>query len=114
MSSTEEETTMTFESGGRKVGPMPLSALGKVGEQLAMFEGRSYPDVEIKLTGGLAGNTLDALPEITGQRIGEPFTLVVSGEIVAKKHQLKRDKEGAETRVLVVTLKVDDMREYRS
>lgn len=112
MSTTESDMTVEFETGGQKSGPFPMSALSRVGEQLAMFEGRSYPDIEIKLTGGINGNTLDVLPEVTGERIGGTFTLVVSGEIVAKKHQLKRDKEGEEIRVLVVTLKVDDMREW--
>lgn len=106
--STTEETTMTITTpDGGTTGPIPMERLTR---QLAMFEGRSYPDVEIKLTGGIEGDTLSLLPEVTGERIGEPFTLVVSGEVISKLHKLKRDSEGDEVRVLVVTLKVDAMR----
>ena len=104
--SATEETTMTLTAGGKTSEPVPLSALTG---QLAMFEGASYHDVEIKLTGGVDGSTLELLPEVTGQRVGDTFEIVVSGEIVSKTHKIKRDAEGFPSRVLVVSLKVDNV-----
>ena len=105
--SATEETTVSMTAGGITTKPVPLSTFTG---QLAMFEGSSYPDVEIKVSGGLDGTTLDLLPEVTGQRVGDPFEIVISGEIIAKTHKIKRDADGFASRVLVVSLKVDNMR----
>jgi hypothetical protein len=76
-------------------------------KQLKLFEGKRYPNVDVKLAGGVAGDAEFVIPEITGLKVGEAFRLVVSGYIAAKKHALSYDKEDEEVRTLVVTLKVD-------
>ena len=89
-------------------------ARGKAGKQLPLFEGKRYPDVELRLAGGMTGDAEFLLPDVTGRRIGEAFHLVVHGMIVSKKHALTFDKDGEEKRTLVVTLKVDDVDEPSS
>lgn len=75
--------------------------------QLAIFEGREYPDAEVKLAGGITGSSETLLPEVTGLRIGDTFELTVRGEVIGKSYKLKRDAEGIETRVMTIALKVD-------
>lgn len=80
-------------------------------KQLPLFEGKRYPDVTIAMLGGMSGDAEFLLPDVTGLKIGEKFSLVVRGVVVSKKHALSFDKEGDEKRTLVVTLKVDDVDE---
>lgn len=86
----------------------PVKTVSVPAKQLPLFEGKRYPSVDLKMAGGMAGEAEFLLPDVTGQRIGEAFHLVVHG-VVAKKHALSFDKDGEEIRTLVVTLKVDSI-----
>ena len=88
---------------------VPMADLERVGKQLPLFEGARWPDASIALTGGMSGEAEFLLPDLLKQKIGSTFAIVVHGIVVSKKHQLKTDKDGEQTRQLVVTLKVDNI-----
>lgn len=85
------------------------SQLVKPGKQLTLFEGKRYPDVDVRLAGGIKGDAdLDGLlSTLASGKIGSTFTLTVHGYVAAKKHALTFDADDGEVHTLVVTLKVD-------
>lgn len=87
----------------------PTETPPRVGKQLALFEGKRYPNVDLRMAGGVVGDAEYLMPDLTGQKIGSAFTLTVHGVVTAKKHALTFDKDGEEVRTLVVTLKVDSI-----
>lgn len=87
-------------------------------EQLRIhkFEGHEWPVVRLAF-GGKYERDLSFQPsaasliveKLSRTRIGEPFSLFVTGEVDGKAHNIKRDKESGmiSERVLIVKLAID-------
>lgn len=87
-------------------------------EQLKIhkFEGHEWPVVRLAFGGryesdlSWAATAQTAIVEkLSRTRIGEPFSLFVTGEVDGKAHNIKRDKESGliSERILVVKLAID-------
>lgn len=117
---TDTETTMDIKlADGRSTGPMPLGALEKAAHQLSLpqFEGSEWPVVRLAFGGkyehdldlSAEGDQREFVEALSRMRIGESFRMVVTGELTAKTHQIKRDAESGlvSERVLIVKLAID-------
>jgi hypothetical protein len=111
---TQDDGMTMSVNGGPAV---PITALEEIARQrevsgqLSLFEGRRYPDAVVQLAGGVKGFTID-LSDLTEINVGDAFHIEAHGVVAAKKHAVKYDEDGAETRTLTVTLKADSVRAW--
>lgn len=119
MNDPSETTMQVILPDGTKTEPTTLSALEEIASkreglgQLELFEGKRYPDAVVTLAGGVKGWTID-LSELTDLSVGDEFHIEAHGVVAAKKHAVKYDEDGAETRTLTITLKADSVRAWDS